>query len=512
MANKFSSGSFSHNAITQTFGRLLYLITRVFLPPLILHYVSLDEYGLWAACFVVIGYITMGAFGISNVYIRYVSEFTVNQEQEQIGGLISTGLAMSLAFSVIAMTVVWLAIPWLMTLFSVAPDLQNTATVLILGTLAVMLLDITFGAFAYVLHGLHKIAEQTLIWIVSFLLETAMIVCMLMLNQGVIGLLWAFAVRYVFSTVLYIWMCYRSIPGLHLGFGKINRRHLKLFMRYGGILQISGLLSMALYSIERVIAGYFSGLGAVAVLDIGQKFPVMASQVLSSMNASFLPTMTRDHKLGKFDEIRRLYRSGLRYLSFLNGLAMGFLAPFAGLIIVAWMGPQEDLSSAIIVLTMACIGYHCNVLTGPLSAYYQGINKPAKTFIYLGLQCGFLILGFSLAWHHWNFDVINIAKLVMLARIGSTAIYLVIGNIEMGLSQRMFFRKVFCPGALPYLFGYTGWLVLEPYLGYVGHDRWQLLSVIAALGLIYCLLVIGYFYIFMCTRKEKNLIKQKLPI
>ena len=42
-------------------GKLLYAATRVALPPLALAHMGLADYGLWAACFVLVGYIGMAA-------------------------------------------------------------------------------------------------------------------------------------------------------------------------------------------------------------------------------------------------------------------------------------------------------------------------------------------------------------------------------------------------------------------------------------------------------------------
>ena len=151
MKNKSGGSSLYRNTLAQTAGRLLYLVTRVGLPPLILHFVSLEEYGLWSTCFLLISYVSMGAFGVSNVYIRYVAEYSVKEQVNSINGLVSTGLLLTFIFSVCTLGGIWLAMPLLLKSFNVAPQLYHTAQVLILGTMATMLLDITLGAFAYIL-------------------------------------------------------------------------------------------------------------------------------------------------------------------------------------------------------------------------------------------------------------------------------------------------------------------------------------------------------------------------
>jgi O-antigen/teichoic acid export membrane protein len=405
--------------------------------------------------------------------------------------------------------------PWLLNALNVAEPLQHTAQVLILGTLATMLLDMTLGAFAYVLHGLQKIAQQTIVWIISFLLETALMVTLLLLHYGVESLLWAFFARYIFSTLVYIALCYRAIPELKIGLSLVKREFFVIFLSYGGILQLSGLLSVAMYSIERVIAGHLNGLAAIAILDLGQKFPVMASQVFSSMNASFLPAITHAYHSNQHDEIQRLYTQGLRYLNLLNGLAMGFLAPFALWLLMAWIGKNSamNLSDALKVLGCACVGYQLHVLTGPLSAYYQGINRPARTFGYMGWQALFVATGLAVVWWYlFGFDVVIIAVLVMAARVLSALLYLLAGNAQLGLNHWRFFRSVLVVGAMPYLFGYGLMLAVEPYLNRLNGNRWLLIAALAGLGVFYLLLTGSFFYAFMCNKGEQGQIRQKLRI
>lgn len=435
----------------------------------------------------------MGAFGVSNVYIRYVAEYSVKQQHDAINGLVSTGLMLTFIFSIVALGGVWLAMPLLLAGFNVAPDLHHTAEVLILGTLATMLLDMTLGAFSYVLHGLQKIAEQTIVWIVSFLLETALIVALLVYGYGVTSLLWAFFARYIFSTVFYVILCYRAIPTLHIRLSLVKREYFSRFWHYGGILQLSGLLSVFLYSIERVLAGYLTGLSAVAALDLGQKFPVMASQVFSSMNASFLPAITEAHSLGKHKDIERLYIQGLRYLSLMNGLAMGFLAPFAVWLLHAWIGHGDHLENTVAVMFYACAGYQLNVMTGPLSAYYQGINHPARTFGYLGWQIVFIFVGLAWAWRYTGFDVIIIAAIAMWARVFSALVYLWRGNALLGVRHRLFIRDVLLPGAMPYLWGYGIMLAIEPWLLQLHANRWLLIPILGGVGVVYTLLCVSFF-------------------
>ncbi len=509
--NQQRTARVSRNAAAQMLGRIFYLATRVALPPLILHYISIEEYGIWATCWIIIGYVGMGAFGVSNVYVRYVAEYHANRRYQEIGPLLATGLTLTITFSAITLLVLWLSLPWLNESFKIPPHLQHTAAILILGTVATMLLDMTFGAFAYVLQGLHKFAEQTIVWIISYLLETLIMVVLLMQGFGVTSLLWAFIGRYLLATLIYVILCYRAIPGLKISLRGVKRQNFDLFFRYGGIMQISGLVSVFLYSCERLVAGTLTGVSAVVLLDIGQKFPMMSTQVFSSANNSLLTALTHYHSLNQKEEIIRLYLRGSRYLNLLNGLALGFMASFAMPIITAWMGDNPAYQEAGIVFVCAAAGYHFHALTGPASTYFQGISRPGKAvWGYLFPQAILLGCGLIAAYTLLGHTVIAVVVAATVARIISSGLFLLYTNSQLGIGQWRWIWNALLPGLLPYAIGYGIAIASHGFLQQQGTGRFALIPALAALAVAYGIVILAILFIVFSQAEERQMVKRLL--
>jgi O-antigen/teichoic acid export membrane protein len=501
----------SRNAAAQVSGRIFYLLTRVALPPFILHHVSMEEYGIWATCFLIISYIGMGAFGVSNVYIRYVAEYNAKGRLDEVGHLLGGGLTITLSFSALALAGVWFSLPWLYAAFKIPPHLQDTAALLILGTVSSMLLDMTFGAFAYVLQGLQKIAQQTAVWILSYLVETLLMVGLLMLGMGMKGLLWAFVARYVLATLIYVTLCYRAIPGLRIRFRGVGRETYRLFLRYGGIMQLSGLLSTFLYSCERLVAGTLTGVTSMVLLDIGQKFPMMSSQVFTSANNSLLSALTHAHSLEQRQEVVRLYLRGSRYLSLLNGLAMGFMAPFAWPIIVGWMGNNPVYSDSTAILICAALGYQAHTQTGPATIYFQGIGKPGRgLWGYVVSQFILLATALSAYFEVFGHTLMAVVFAAATARLLSSGLFLMYANSQIGVRQWTYAWQVFLPGLLPYAVGSV--------LAFGGQDVWpqlggqRLLVIPAIVGFAcaYGLLVLPLLYAVFGQAEERQSLRRLL--
>ena len=162
MDNETLKNLISKNVFVSLFSNGFYLVTRLFIPPLTLSMVSLDEYGIWAACFVLVGYLGMGVSGIANTYIRYVGIYHKRGDIDAISRLLSTGLTIATIGMALALILIWFGIPSLIRAFSVPEHLHDTAFHLFFGTVCIFMAELSWGAFSFALVGLQKIvAEKT---------------------------------------------------------------------------------------------------------------------------------------------------------------------------------------------------------------------------------------------------------------------------------------------------------------------------------------------------------------
>ena len=498
----------SHNMVASVATRGLYLVTRVFVPPLTLMYVSLDEYGVWASSIVLASYLGMSAFGVANVYVRETASLAATGQLDRIGRLVATGIALVLVVGLALLAALWWTLPRIIELFGVPPALHATAFVIFFGTVAVLVLDLSFGAFAYVLQGLQRMAEERAVWMASVLLETALIVVFLWAGFGVYGLLWAFAIRYVVSTLLYMRRCYQALPGLSLR-PSLDRDLLHLFSVYGGIIQLSGLLGIVLRSAERVLAGALIGVQATALYDLGEKLPMMGSMLASSMNGAFLPAATHLHASGGHGDVVKLYLKGSRYMNMAMGTLMGFLAAFAAPLIAVWIGADPRFAPAAAILAAFTYPYQINVLTGPGSAIFRGVKAPARELVYPLVQLALVAVTVAIGIVALGRTIAMINLTVATSMVVSAAIYIATVNRFLGVRERDYWRAVHLPGLLPYAFAFGlaalggGWLGPE-------RSRWETLAALTVAGALYAAVVPAILYRGCCDAGERAYLRGEL--
>ena len=103
----------SLNSLFTVIYNVWYLGSRLILTPIILSYVTIEEYGLWSYCFVVLSYLALTAFGFNSTYIRYAADYRSRKEDDKLNELISTGLITMLSFSSLLFCMFYYLVPWL---------------------------------------------------------------------------------------------------------------------------------------------------------------------------------------------------------------------------------------------------------------------------------------------------------------------------------------------------------------------------------------------------------------
>lgn len=278
------------NALSGMVATVIYMVSRLLLTPFILHYLSLEEFGLWSLCFIILSYAGMGGFGVNSTYIRYSARYLAEGKSEEISKLLSTGVAYMLSFSMLFCSLLYLIMPFLLERFNIKPEQQDLASTIFLGTAAVFSLELTLGGFRFIINGMHEFAKEKIVSTVAGLIEIIAIITFLALGSGVKGLLYAFAFRLLLETAGYWKIARTLLPSLKISATLISREHFHLFVGFGGKVQILGILGIFLSALDRLFITAIAGLSAGGMFEIGRKLPSTAGMISSSVFAPFLST------------------------------------------------------------------------------------------------------------------------------------------------------------------------------------------------------------------------------
>jgi O-antigen/teichoic acid export membrane protein len=404
--------------------KALYALSRVALPPLTLSFVGLSEYGLWAACFVIVSYLGMTASGFALVYLRRTSQHMAAGDIAAVSRLLSTGMFTMGLLATTLLGLLWLALPMLLSAFHVAPEQQALARQLWMGACAVFLSDMSLGAFGNVLHAINRVRNEQMVWIVSYLVETACIVAFLLAGWGIHSLLAAFALRYLLACTANGVLVFTALPGLRISPRHVDKSLLRHFFGAGSIMQASGLLATALHSADKVIAAAVLGPQATAVFDLATKLPITAASAPSGVSGVAVGAAARADAHGDHAAIQQVFAEASRMTVVTLALMLPFMAAFAPVLTQAWLGTTATQAQVAQVMAALCVGLCWHMLTGPASAISRGLGQLGAEFVYHGLR----VVAFASAAAIWiltgTHELVWLAIAIATAQTTAAASYL----------------------------------------------------------------------------------------
>ena len=461
-----------------------YLLTRLLLPPLVLSHVSLADYGLWSASFILIMYIGLADVGFSSVYVRFSARYHAQGDTAAINRLLSTGVFTLSLLAICMLCGLWLTLPQVLTFLKISPEQHEMARILVMGSASIFLLDLSLGAYCYLLHGLQRIREEKQVAIVGYALEPLLILLFLLAGWGIYSLLAAFALRYCWSLTSFARLAYRFLPGLEIHPRHFDSAMLRHFFGFGVAVQASTLLGTALFSMDRVIAGFLLGPKGIALFELAAKLPVAAISIPSTISNVVMPAAARHAANADQPAIHTLYRQSSRAVSFLAGLPLAFMAVFAAPLGLAWLGVREGLEQLPLILALTALWSHLHIVTGPGSAVFRAMGNIRNEFVYHALRIAGVLVGIGSAIALTEASATALILGLSCGNAMAAILYMIHNQRKLALPFGVLLREILLPGFAAYPLALILLLVWQTTLP-SSLGRWETLAVLILFGAAY---------------------------
>jgi O-antigen/teichoic acid export membrane protein len=498
--------SLSRNVSVDVVARIGYLVSRFFIPPFVLAHVTLEAYGLWSTAFIMVAYVGLSTMGISTVYIKFVAEYCARKDYLKANQLLSTGLCLTIPFCIAVFAVFYFMWPHIVSWLHIAPTLRGDAREVVLSVVAIFLASLSLGAFHDAVVGAQKTDMVQRRWMVCYIVETILIFILVGMGRGIRGLSEAFLVRTIIDVVLCVIMAVRLLPWMRISPRLVTREAFKTLFAFGAVVQVQGLISIALDSIERAVAAPLVGLAGTGLLEIGKKLPSMAGSVPIAFSSSFTPAASYVHSGQESspqqrDTVRRLYLRGARYMNLAAAYFCGLLVAIPGPILDVWMG--KHYAGAAYLVVIFSISTQVHLMTGPGTSILRGIGKVREEFHYalpnvlvllVAMPVSRLVLG------RWT--ALGIATAVAASTLISAVYFLSHANRILKVSFAEYWKMVVGPGLVPYLVA-TPFILPAAYAA-AHSGRWIAAAWIAAMGLIYSLALLSIVDRLVWSSKERQ--------
>lgn len=496
------------NVSAEAGARILYLATRFFIPPFVIAHVGMQAYGLYGTVFILVAYFGVSAIGFSNAYVKYVAQYAAAGETDRANRLLSSGFTISSVLGLLGFAGVVALWPVISVWMKVPPAMASDGRFLTLIITGVFFTYLALSVYRDVLTGLQEIALVQKVWIGSFVVESALIFGLVGVGLGLRALGIAFLARTAVDLAAQWWLATRRVSWLRIRFQMPDRESLRLLASFGGIVQVNCMLAIFLNSVERVVATPLLGLEASGLLDLGKRFPGMASSVPSAFASSVMPSAAG---LSASDPgaLRSLYLSTVRYMNAVSGVLFAFLAFAAWPCLVFWLGKVPAGAAELTIVFAVATQIHLS--TGPGSSILKAAGSPAMEFHYSVANCLALAITLPLSrWWFGHWDVLGIAIATAGATMFSASWFLGRAHRRLGIAGLRFFRECVLPGLMPWV---TAAICIAPFAAWSASGDRMRAAIGLTLGGILYLAVTGVVMLrFAATTTERDSILLRLGL
>jgi O-antigen/teichoic acid export membrane protein len=500
---------FGRNVITTIVARVVNMARGVCLVPFLLAHIGLEAYGIWTTIFILVTYVGLTTMGVSNVYIKYVAEFTAKREYDRANALLSTGLAVTVPLCAAVFACFFLDWSWFAPWLHLPPAHAADGKEAVLIVLGVFLSSIAFNAFGDMLTGTQQIASTQVFLTISIVVEFALIVILVGAGRGIRGLAEAYLVRTVINDGLTWWWAHRTIKWLRLSPRLVHRDSLKYVVHFGGLVQLQSMLAIFQASVDRLVGLSLIGAWAAGVLDVAKKWPTSLSSIPTAFFAALLPAASHvdaaSDRSAWLRNLQDLYLSAARHSNLCTAAFSSALAFWALPILHVWLGsglPMRDSFIPLFVIFSIAMQFH--MLTGPGTSIFRGMGRVYEEFNYS--VPNIILLAAALPLSRWIIGSwtplgIGVAVSVSTAISACWLMGRVLFVLDLKLSR--FLRVVVAPGFACYgLAALLAWpaasLVMQV-------NRWQGAGILLVVGIVYlaALAVILNHWILTDDEKQK---------
>lgn len=357
------------------------------LPPLIIQFIGLETYGLWAFACALVQAVFIVECGFPAALSKYIAEFDAKSEHHKISALMTVCLVVYVAIGCVLAVAFLLGGQWLMAVvFRGHPDRLHMLGVLVLLMVFLTLLSLLGSLFTAVINGLQRMDVSGYIGAAGVGVNGVLSVVLLVLHMGI----WALPVAFGLSTGLTLVMAYayvrRRAPSVSLDLTLLRSPSTWESLRK--LLALSASDAVARMSAAligpgiRLLLGAFAGVTATAYYDLASRPIAQLTTVPLLVSTPLVPAVAALQTRAASTTAAELVCKSLKYLNLLALPLFAFSVTFAKPLVGIWLGPGYDPVARTIQIL--ALGTYVNLLTAPAYHALLGAGKP-RLGVHLGL-------------------------------------------------------------------------------------------------------------------------------
>jgi O-antigen/teichoic acid export membrane protein len=369
-----SSKAVVRSAFFNLLGFGISVLYMLFLVPLVVGYLGIEQYGLWTLILALTGYVGLVDLGIGTSFVPYIARYATLGSYENVNKVIQHGLLFYVCLSLFVLGMGYVLSPWLFSLVKIPAVYLPSARLLFLIALIGFGFSTVAGVFGSVLSALQRMDTYNIL-LSAFLIEKFVaIVVALWLGYGLSGMMVADLGVTVLGLVPLIIMTKRYFPHLTVRWMGYDSAMMKTLLKFGTQLQISRIAETIQSHFDKLVLSRFIGLSAVSMYDFGSRPGGRLRALPLTAVSSLIPAVSALDATDNKARIQAALVRSTRYLAIVAVPLFAFFICFAGDIVYIWLG--EGYEQAAMTLRVLSFAHIVSVVASAMAFVSQGMAAP----------------------------------------------------------------------------------------------------------------------------------------
>lgn len=350
------------------------VLYMLFLVPVVVGYVGIEQYGLWSLVIAFTGYIGLVDLGMGTSFVPFIARYVSLKSYDDVNKVIQHGLLYYVCLSLVLLAIGYVVSPLLFSLVRIPHAYIESTRTLFLIALVGFSFSTIAGVFGSVLTALQRMETYNILLIAYLVEKFVAITIALMLGYGLPGLMVSDLALTILGLVPLILMTKKYFPYLAFRWMGYDWALMKKLFRFGTQLQISRIAEMIQSHFDKFILSRLFGLSAVSMYDFGSRPSSRLRGLPLTAVSSLIPAISALDAVENRNRIQAALVRSTRYLAIVTVPMFAFFICFAGEIIYVWIG--SGFGQAAMTLRLLSVAHLVAVVTGAMALVSQGMGEP----------------------------------------------------------------------------------------------------------------------------------------
>lgn len=392
----------------------------VIIPPAVLAYQGVQEYGVWALLKTFAAYAVVIDLGMTRTVTKYTADAVAVGDHDRASRVIRCYFLLFVVPSLILLCLVAVMSGTIASAFTNGSEglAERTAQMLTVTGMSVVVLVLA-GLFRAFLNGLERMdVAGVLSTLVATVSISASFVA-LWTGAGLEGLVVADLSIAVLSCLLFVAAAKRLAPWLTL---RPRRGDLKELRRVGTFNALTGIqvvVGIGHYQIDKLIVGAFLGVTSLAYYDLAYRLVSILATPFGAVVEAVVPSVSGLVARGETDTVRSVFVNVNSLAALLAAPLYAFTAAFAYNLLAVWTAGAGATGDAALAVRMLCCVFAIGSTTSAADAVLNGWGRlwPSVVSAVLTLVVG-TSLSLTLVGTHQLFGVLVAAVIARFLGAG----------------------------------------------------------------------------------------------